>query len=143
MTRTTHVPTPLRLSLRAEPSCVRYAREAVAEAASELGMPRRLVNDVRLCVSEAVSNAVRHAYVGELGDVHITFQRLGGGVRVVVRDFGTGMPTRRRTRARSSGGFGWTIMRALADRCTVKSTSKDGTEVTMSFGTRLPAPAPR
>jgi anti-sigma regulatory factor (Ser/Thr protein kinase) len=143
MTRATHVPTPLRLSLRAEPSCVRYAREVVAEAVSELGMPRRVVSDVRLCVSEAVSNVVRHAYVGEVGDVHITSQRLGGGVLVVVRDFGSGAPTRRATRAHSSGGFGWPIIRALADRCTVRSTSKDGTEVTMSFGTRLPAPVRR
>jgi serine/threonine-protein kinase RsbW len=143
MTRTTHVPTPLRLSLRAEPSCIRYARDAVAEAVSEFGMPTRVVNDVRLCVSEAVSNAVRHAYVGEVGDVHIMFQRLGGGVLVVVRDFGSGAPTTRGTHARSSGGFGWPIIRALADRCTVNSTSKDGTEVTMSFGTRVPATARR
>ena len=135
MTRTA---TPLEISLRAEPSCVRDAREAVAEAARELGLPKHAVDDIRLCVSEAVANVVRHAYVGEIGDVHIRFERIGRGVVVVVRDFGSGSATPSATSARDSGGFGWKIIQALTDRYTVTSPSEEGTEVSMSFGMRSP-----
>ena len=86
----TLVATPLELSLPAKSSCVRDAREAVADAAREVGLPKRVVDDIRLCVSEAVSNAVRHAYRVEPGEVHVQFRRLGRGVLVVVRDFGSG-----------------------------------------------------
>ena len=135
----TRAATPLEISLRAEASCVRDAREAVAEAARELGMSTHVVDDIRLCVSEAVANVVRHAYVDEIGNVHIRFERLGRGAVVVVRDFGSGSATSGTTRARNSGGFGWKIIQALADRYTVTSSSEEGTEVSMSFGTRSPA----
>ena len=134
--------TPLELSLRAVPSCVRDVREAAAGAARELGMSKRVVEDIRLCVSEAVTNVVRHAYVGEVGVVNVRFERLGRGVLVVVRDFGSGWTTPG-TRSRELGGFGWRLIRALADRTTVTSTSADGTRVAMSFGTRSPEVAPR
>jgi serine/threonine-protein kinase RsbW len=134
----TRAATPLEISLRAEPSSVRDAREAVAEAARQLGISTSVVDDIRLCVSEAVANVVRHAYVDEIGNVHIRFERLGRGVVVFVRDFGSGSATSSTTRARSSGGFGWKIIQALTDRYTVTTSSEKGTEVSMSFGTRPP-----
>jgi hypothetical protein len=75
--------------------------------------------------------------------VHITFERLGRGVRVVVRDFGSGAGTIGGTSQRDIGGLGWKIVEALADRCTVKSSFAEGTEVSMSFGTLSPATATR
>jgi anti-sigma regulatory factor (Ser/Thr protein kinase) len=125
--------TRLELSLHAEPSSVREARDAVAQAALDIGLSPRRVEDIRLCVSEAVANVVRHAYVHATGDVLVTLDPLERGVLVVVRDFGTGTSTMRPP-ARDDGGFGLKIVQSLADGCTVTSTPEDGTEVWMSFG---------
>jgi anti-sigma regulatory factor (Ser/Thr protein kinase) len=134
--------TRLEMTLRAEPSSVREAREAVVEAASDLGLSGDLVDDVRLCVSEVVGNVVRHAYVDAVGDLEVSFDRLGHGALVVVRDFGVGT-TMRRAPHRSNGGFGWKIVESLCDRCAVMSTPEDGTEVWMAFGTLSRRPARR
>jgi serine/threonine-protein kinase RsbW len=137
------VAAPLDLSLRAVPPSIREAREAAAEAARKLDLSNMIVNNVRLCVSEAVTNVVRHAYVGEAGDVRITAERLEPGIRVVVRDSGSGTTTVHERDRREVGGLGWKIVRALADRVTVTSSSERGTEVTMSFGTRADGRSPR
>lgn len=132
----TSTATRLELRLRAEPSSVRRARQAVAEVATRLGAPRDVVDDMRLCVSEIVTNVVRHAYPGTPpGDMQISCDRFRGGVLVVVRDFGLGTTPSRAPPRAGDGGFGWKIVESLADRYAVMSSPEDGTEVWMSFGT--------
>jgi serine/threonine-protein kinase RsbW len=125
----------LEVSLRAVPSRVRILREAVAEAALGLGLSEGVIDDVRLCVSEAVTNVVRHAYGDGVGDVRVTLEPSGVGVVVVVRDFGSGA-TEHREWPPAEGGFGWRIIRTLADRCTITNPREGGTQVSMSFGTQ-------
>jgi anti-sigma regulatory factor (Ser/Thr protein kinase) len=129
----------LELRLQAEPSSARQAREAVAKAATSLGARPAVVDDIRLCVSEVVTNAVRHAYLGEPGEVVVSCDRFRGGVLVVVRDFGLGT-TPHAPRRHGEGGFGWKIVQSLADRYTVRSTPEDGTEVWMSFASAAERP---
>lgn len=50
------------LVVAAEPRSVRVVRSAIAELAAAAGASERTVASVRLAVSEAVTNAVRHAY---------------------------------------------------------------------------------
>jgi anti-sigma regulatory factor (Ser/Thr protein kinase) len=125
--------TRLDLLLDARPSSVRAAREAVVGSAAGLGLSRDVLDDIRLCVSEAVANVVRYAYLGGPGEVHVSCDRFRDGALVVVRDFGFGTASGRAPQ-NGDGGFGWRIIEALADRYTVKSTPEDGTEVWMSFG---------
>ena len=127
--------TRLDLRLRAEPSSVREARDAVAGTAATLGVSHDVVDDMRLCVSEVVTNAVRHAYVGEPGEIEVSCDGFRDGALVVVRDFGLGTGPPRVPEARTEGGFGWKIVGSLADRYTVRSSPEDGTEVWMSFAT--------
>ena len=56
----------------ATPACVKEGREAVVEAIAGLGLDERVLDDVRLCVSEAMTNAVRHAYGTEGGPVDVS-----------------------------------------------------------------------
>ena len=65
----------LELWLPAIPSSIRDARVAAGEVVTELGGSERLVDDVRLCVSEAVTNAVRHAYEAVPGAAQICLWR--------------------------------------------------------------------
>jgi serine/threonine-protein kinase RsbW/stage II sporulation protein AB (anti-sigma F factor) len=52
----------VQLSLKAEPESVAAAREAVATLAERTGAAAATVHEMRLAVSEAVTNAIRHAY---------------------------------------------------------------------------------
>jgi serine/threonine-protein kinase RsbW len=124
--------TCLELSLPAVPSSVRKARNAVAQAVVDLAAGERVADDVRLCVSEAVSNVVRHAYGGPArGEVEIFVEREEDGIEVVVRDTGRGMS--RSLRAAKAGGYGIKIIDRLARRVTITSKPRAGTELRMLF----------
>jgi stage II sporulation protein AB (anti-sigma F factor) len=125
---------PLELSLPSAPGSARTARAAVADALAELGIEENVADDVRLCVSEAVTNAVRHAYRSACGTVDVTVFDHDPGVVVVVRDFGSGLMGGYRNGAT---GFGLALIDAMTDACAVSSVSGVGTEVSMAFGTTL------
>ena len=61
-------PSPVRLSLPARARNIAVVRRALEAIAEELALPRRLVEDMRLAVTEACTNVVRHAYSGEEAD---------------------------------------------------------------------------
>jgi len=124
--------TCLALSLPAVPSSVRKARVTVGEAAAGLGASARLVDDIRLCVSEAVSNVVRHAYGTRRGHVDVVVESKKGGLSVVVRDEGQGM-RRDTAKRRTTGGYGLKIIDSVAERLTITSAREAGTEVRMTF----------
>jgi len=127
----TETTTCLELSLPALPRCVRAARLAVAETVAPLASTERLVDDVRLCVSEAVTNVVRHAYGRRDGRVDIVVERDDDELTVVVRDAGVGMPPPSRRPA--SGGFGLKIIDELARENRISRAPGGGTEVAMVF----------
>src|SRR4051812_49526353 len=54
-------PSPVRLSLPARARNIAVVRRALEAVAEELALPRRLVEDMRLAVTEACTNVVRHA----------------------------------------------------------------------------------
>ena len=128
----TTITTCLALSLPATPPSVRKARVSVAETAARLGASKRVVNDVRLCVSEAVSNVVRHAYGTRRGAVDVVVERENADLYVVVRDAGHGM-RRDAAKRRTTGGYGLKIMDAIAERLTITTVPEAGTEVRMTF----------
>ena len=123
--------TCLELALPAVPTSIRRAREAVGEAVASAGGDHRLADDVRLCVSEAVSNVVRHAYVGgSRSEAEIVVEREEGELKVVVRDTGKGVTPGKRAK---SGGFGLKIIDKLTTRYSFRSKPSMGTEVRMVF----------
>ena len=131
----TTITTCLALSLPATPPSVRKARVSVGETAARLGASKRVVEDVRMCVSEAVSNVVRHAYGTRRGDVGVVVERENGDLNVVVRDEGQGM-RRNASKSRTTGGYGLKIIDAIAERLTITSAREAGTEVKMTFSLR-------
>jgi anti-sigma regulatory factor (Ser/Thr protein kinase) len=133
--------TCLDLRLPAVPSSVQKARDAVAAVVSNLVRGKRVADDVRLCVSEAVTNVVRHAYGRDGGDVEIVVERENGEVSVVVRDTGKGMT--KAEREGRVGGFGLKIIEKIADRYRISTTPNAGVEVEMIFGDRKSAPSRR
>jgi two-component sensor histidine kinase len=128
VTKTT---TYLELALPAVPASVRRARIRVAETVTSIAETDRVVDDVMLCVSEAVTNAVRHGYgAAGKGTIEIVVVRVDGELEVVVRDSGVGFD--KAEKGESTGGFGLGIIAKLAKRHNVKSTP-EGTEISMAF----------
>ena len=114
--------TCLELSLPALPQCVREARLAVAETVASFASTKQLVEDVRLCVSEAVTNVVRHAYDRRRGRVDIVVERDDDELKVVVRDTGVGIPPP--SRRNESDGFGLKIIDEVARASTISRTAQ-------------------
>jgi serine/threonine-protein kinase RsbW len=118
--------------LPATAQAVRLARHGVIDALAQAGVsdPVLLAN-VALAVSEAATNAVRHAYPPDSADRHldITLTRTPGRLIVTIRDDGAGMDAHMNTRGL---GLGLAIMNSQTDRLQIESDST-GTSVTLYF----------
>ena len=69
-----------------------YARAAVAAFASQLDPTLSEMGDIKTAVSEAVTNAVVHAYPDALGTVQIRARILPDSVlEIMVKDHGVGI----------------------------------------------------
>lgn len=104
----------------ARPVAVAEARRAVTEVARAVGAGEEDLARVRLAVSEAVTNAVLHAYVDapSVGEVEVEACRSDRVLDVTVRDFGRGM----RPRPDSPGlGLGLPLIAQLTDQLDVRS----------------------
>jgi anti-sigma regulatory factor (Ser/Thr protein kinase) len=112
----------LDVDLPAEPQSVSVARRAVLEALRGIAVDRDAIGVV---VSEAVTNAVLHAYrhVEHPGEVHVSARSDEDGVEVSVTDDGLGL----RPRHDSPGvGLGMPLIADLADRVVITSTGAGG-----------------
>ena len=92
----THVQESLYRALPAVPATVTALRTEVAEFVMAAGFGEPLLSSVKLAVSEAVTNAVMHAYVeaAEPGEVRLEAYVGDGSVHVTVSDDGCGMVPR-------------------------------------------------
>jgi len=116
-----------------------FARTTAACFAAQLDPTLDEVNDIKTAVSEAVTNAIVHAYPQELGRVVIKLRIYGDDIlEVVVRDWGVGISDveQARTPLYTTGneersGMGFTIMESFMDSVKVRSRPGKGTTVTM------------
>ena len=116
-----------------------YARAAVAAFASQMDPTLAELGDIKTAVSEAVTNAVVHAYPNTLGVILIRARILPESVlEIVVKDHGVGIENVERARAplyttggSERSGMGFTIMESFMDSLRVRSVQGKGTTVTM------------
>lgn len=126
------VPT-LALSAPAEAASVTMLRREVVGFLQEADVCATRTEDIRLAVSEALSNAVLHAYRDrdEPGDLEVSAEYLDNSVEVVVRDCGSGMSPR----DDSPGlGLGLPVIQHTSDRYEIECPDGGvGTEIRMRF----------
>jgi stage II sporulation protein AB (anti-sigma F factor) len=117
--------------LPAVPASVPEARRLVGEQVRELGASEQRVDDVRIAVTEAVANVVRHAYWPGQGEVEVEVDADGNGrVVVAVRDRGCGIGAARPETA--GAGLGLPLIEALS--ASFESSDRaPGTAVVMEF----------
>ena len=116
-----------------------FARTAAACFAAQLDPTLEEVNDIKTAVSEAVTNAIVHAYPDSIGQVVVKVRICPDQVlEVTVRDHGRGIPDIEKARqpmfttgGEERSGMGFTIMESFMDRLVVRSTPGRGTTVVM------------
>ena len=116
-----------------------FARTAAAAFASQLDPTMDELGDIRTAVSEAVTNAIVHAYTDSIGKISMRLRILGRDtLEVSVRDWGRGIEDVERamtplytTGGEERSGMGFTIMGSFMDKLRVRSTPGKGTTVTM------------
>ena len=109
----------VRLRVPARAEYVALARLALSGLADIVALPEELLADLKLALTEAVSNSVRHAYAGGAGFVSIAYELSGDALTVEVVDDGQGFdPNRPPTlegEELTEGGLGIAIIRTIAD----------------------------
>ena len=83
--------TDVRLTLPARPENVAVIRHVLGAFAEALELPPGVVDDMRLAVTEACTNVVRHAYESG-GTIDVVVRPKGDELEVVVADEGRGLP---------------------------------------------------
>jgi stage II sporulation protein AB (anti-sigma F factor) len=112
-------------------AAVPWARQLVSTLAASAGVRGQRLEDVRLLVSEAVTNTVLHAYGDSPGEVHVIAAILPGELWVIVADDGDGMRTGESERG--GLGLGLALMARLSDGLTIATRSNGGVEARMCF----------
>lgn len=129
----------MRLTFLSRSANEGFARAAVAAFAAQLDPAVDELADLRTAVSEAVTNAIVHAYPNSLGSITLTVKLYDNGcVWVRVRDKGCGIPDVEQameplytTGGEERSGLGFSVMQSFTDKLRVRSAPGKGTTVTM------------
>ena len=116
-----------------------FARAAVSCFAAQMDPTLNELEDIKTAVSEAVTNAIVHAYPDTLGKVELKLRLYPGNeLELIVRDWGVGIPDIEQARTplfttgnEERSGMGFTIMESFMDSVKIRSTPGKGTTVTM------------
>jgi serine/threonine-protein kinase RsbW len=115
----------VRLRVPARAEYVALARLALSGLASIVSLPEELLADLKLALTEAVSNSVRHAYADGSGFVSIAYELRGDALAVEVVDDGKGFDPERPPALEgeelTEGGLGIAIIRTIADEFELNS----------------------
>ena len=105
----------IELTLPAVPTAITEARTKVTERLSRR-IPLDALEDVRLLVTELITNAVRHGAVRPGDNLSVKAQVSGETVRIEVRDPGRDGEVKPRRPGPLGGGYGLYLVDRLARR---------------------------
>lgn len=116
-----------------------FMRVAAAGFAAQLDPTLDELGDIKTAVSEAVTNAIVHAYPDSIGRIQVKMKLLESNtLEIVVRDWGRGIDNIEQARqplfttgGEERSGMGFTIMESFMDVLRIKSTPGKGTTVVM------------
>jgi serine/threonine-protein kinase RsbW len=127
----------VRLTIPAKAEYVSLCRLALSGLARVRPLDEETLADLKLAITEAASNSVRHAYAAGGGVVEVVYRLAGARLEVEVVDTGAGFDLEPRDGngdELSEGGLGIAIIRAVADDFELSS---DGAGSRLRFAKRL------
>jgi len=124
----------------AVPEAVPVARRAITDLAAAAGVGGDRLDEIRLAVSEALTNAVIHAYRDvDTGHFHVTAAVASDELWVLIGDDGRGLHAWND----SPGlGIGLSLISGLSDDFSIATRASGGTEVQMRFDLNRPSVEP-
>lgn len=122
------------------PENERIGRTLAAAFAAVLNPTMEELSDFKTAVSEAVTNAIIHAYPKSRGDIVMIMERKENAITVHIRDFGVGIadikksmePLYTTLKSEERSGMGFTFMEAFTDYMRVESEPGKGTSVSLT-----------
>lgn len=116
-----------------------FARSAAACFAAQLDPTLEELGDIKTAVSEAVTNAIVHAYPDCIGKVQLKLRLFSDNtLELSVKDWGVGISDTDKAReplfttgGSERSGMGFTIMESFTDSLRLRSVPGKGTTVTM------------
>ena len=121
------------LTIPARPEFIALGRLALTGRARTRALSQEVVADLKLALTEACSNSVRHAYdEGRLGVVQIRYELSPDRFVIEVDDEGSGFDPQTIERAQEEldeGGLGIAIIRALTDELEIGSRPEGGSRL--------------
>ncbi len=129
----------IKLEFPSRSSNEAFARTAAAAFAAQLDPTLEELGDIKTAVSEAVTNAIVHAYPDSIGRIAMRLRIIKGStLEISIRDWGTGIADVEQamtplfsTGGEERSGMGFTIMGSFMDKLKVRSSPGRGTTVTM------------
>jgi serine/threonine-protein kinase RsbW len=124
----------VRLTLPARPENVAVIRHMLGAFGEALRLRPDLVEDMRLAITEACTNVVRHAYEDPAqGTIDVVIRPNDDRLEVIVSDQGAGMGPSSDV---AGPGLGLPMIAALADDVEISSGQNRGSRLMMSFRRR-------
>lgn len=126
-------PDSVVLSLPDKPEFISLARMSAAAMANLAGMSYDIIQDIKVALSEACTNALRY---GCTNDNHYTVEMSldDEGLNIIVSDTGDGYDfdqLKDPEIGNQVGGFGLFIIRTLMDKTEIKSAKGQGTTISI------------
>src|SRR5262245_9643016 len=133
----------VRLTIPARAEFVGLCRLALVGLARTHPMSDEIVADLKLALTEAASNSVRHAYAQHEGSVEVTYELQRRRLVIEVNDDGAGFDPAEDglpgdLESLSEGGLGIAIIRAVADEFSL-TRGAGGRGSCLRFAKTLPA----
>ena len=130
----------VRLTIPAKPEYITLCRLALTGLSRVRPLPDETLADLKLALTEACSNSVRHAYSDREGSVEILYELHEDRLVIEVLDEGEGFEARETKKdgdELAEGGLGIAIIRAIADEFEVADRA-GGTGSRLRFVKVLP-----
>ena len=127
----------VQLIIPPHPRYLSLARLLVGGIGAQSKLTVEDLDDMKVAVSEAITNAIDHAYAPEAGgEIIIRYKPAEGELVVEVEDSGAGFEPGKLEHALpaadTEGGLGLFLARELADHLKVESSPGSGTKVTIT-----------
>lgn len=130
----------VRLTIDANSKNESFARVSVASFATQLDPTLEDINDIKMAVSEAVTNCIIHGYDGEEGEIYISLGITDDILHIEIEDKGKGIEDIKKAMEplytskphMERSGMGFTVMEAFMDEISVKSNLGEGTKIYMN-----------
>lgn len=127
----------LILTMPPHPRYLSMARLLVGGTGAQSGLTIEDIDDMKVAVSEAITNAIDHAYLGEeKGAILVRYRPSPGELTVEVEDTGSGFDPDALDKSQPGpspdGGLGLFLVREMADHVKVESAPGSGTKVTIT-----------